>query len=62
VYMANFKMAIYLCREFLKNHPYDGDELMRTIGRYIEPVRPGRADARKLRPKGFAGFVYRVAA
>ncbi len=51
VYMANFKMAIYLCREFLKNHPYDGDELMQTISRYIEPVRPGRADERKLRPK-----------
>lgn len=62
LYRANFKMAVFLCRDFLKNHPYDGYKLMQTISRYIEPVRPGRADERKLKAKGFAGFVYRVAA
>lgn len=62
VYMANFKMAVFLCREFLRNQEQDGYKLMQTISRYIEPVRPGRADERKLKPKGFAGFVYRVAA
>ncbi len=62
LYRANFKMAVFLCREFLRNPAEDGYKLMQTISRYIEPVRPGRADERKLRPKGFAGFVYRVAA
>ena len=30
--------------------------------KYIEAVRPGRSDKRKMRPKSFVCFTYRVAA
>lgn len=61
-YQINFTMAIFLCREFFKNRLEDGALLIKTINRYIEPIRPDRMDKRKLRPKGFIGFTYRVAA
>ena len=61
-YRVNFKMAVYLCREFYRNRRQDGETLMKEISRYTEPVRPGRKDKRNLRPKGFVGFTYRVAA
>lgn len=54
LYRANFKMAVFLSREFPKTPVQDGYEPMRSC---IEPVRPGRADGRKLRPEGFAGPV-----
>lgn len=61
-YRVNFKMAAYLCQEFYRNRRKDGKGLMEEISRYTEPVRPGRMDKRNLRPKGFVGFTYRVAA
>ncbi len=61
-YQVNFKMAVYLCKRFYRQILSGGQELIEEISRYIEPIRPGRQDKRKLRPKGFAGFVYRVAA
>ena len=61
-YKANFKMAVYLCREYLKDPDMGGAELWGQIAKYVEPIRPGRMDERNLRPKGFTGFVYRVAA
>lgn len=61
-YQVNFKMAVYLCKRFYRSAISVGLNLIEEIGRYIEAVRPGRQDQRKLRPKGFAGFVYRVAA
>ena len=39
-----------------------GPDLMIEIGQYTEAIRPGRQDQRKLRSKGFSGFIYRVAA
>lgn len=62
LYAVNMKMAVHLCREFFRTEHADGDKLLNDISRYTEPVRPGRSDARKLRAKGFVGFVYRVAA
>lgn len=62
LYKINFKMAVYLCRKYLKDPEMGGVELMAQLEKYVEPVRPGRMDKRNLRPKGFTGFIYRVAA
>lgn len=61
-YRVNFKMAVALCREYFKNDDLDGEKLIKQIAKYTVPIRPGRSDQRKLRAKGFVGFVYRVAA
>lgn len=61
-YKVNFKMAVMLCKEFLRTPNADGEKLLVEIARYTVPVRPNRQDERNLKVKGFAGFVYRVAA
>lgn len=61
-YKVNFKMAVALCREFIRTPKADADKLLQDIVRYTVPIRPERQDERNLRVKGFPGFVYRVAA
>lgn len=61
-YKVNMKMAIYLCKKYLRTGDKDGEQLMKDIARYTEAVRPDRADERNIRAKSFVGFVYRVAA
>lgn len=61
-YRVNFKMAVMLCKEFLRTPNADGEKLLDEIARYTVPIRPNRQDERNLKAKGFAGFVYRVAA
>ena len=61
-YKVNFKMAVMLCKEFLRTPNADGEKLLEEIARYTVPIRPDRQDERNLKVKGFAGFVYRVAA
>ena len=61
-YKVNFKMAVTLCREFIRTPNADGEKLVKDIARYAVPIRPGRQDQRDLCVKGFPGFVYRVAA
>ena len=61
-YKVNFKMAVTLCKEFLRTPNADGEKLLEEIARYTVPIRPNRQDERNLKVKGFAGFVYRVAA
>ncbi|WP_312159525.1 IS4 family transposase [Oscillibacter sp.] len=61
-YKVNFKMAVALCKEYIRTPKADSDKLMENIARYTVPIRPGRQDQRDLRVKGFPGFVYRVAA
>lgn len=61
-YKVNFKMAVALCREFIRTPGSDPEKLVGEIARYTVPIRPGRQDERNLRVKGFPGFVYRVAA
>lgn len=61
-YKVNQKMAIYLCRKFLTENTMTGEQLMKEIARYTEPVRPGRSDERNIKPKSFSGFTYRIAA
>lgn len=59
VYKANFTQAIHICFAFLKS-ALDID-IRSLIRKYVEPVRPGRADTRKIRAKSAIYFTYRVA-
>ena len=61
-YALDFKMACHLVRHYFhrkNNKPYGCifDELLR----YINPIRLGRQDKRKMKPKSAVWFVYRVA-
>lgn len=60
-YKVNFKMAVMLCKEFLRTPNADGETLLKEIARHTVPIRPDRQDECNLKVKGFAGFVYRVA-
>lgn len=60
-YKVNQKMAVYLCREFLRKDS-DGRQLMEDVARYTEAVRPDRSDTRNIRAQFFRGFIYRVSA
>ncbi|MBO4681550.1 MAG: transposase, partial [Clostridiales bacterium] len=61
-YALDFKMACHLVRHYFHRNnqkPYKSifDELLR----YINPIRLGRQDKRKMKPKSAVWFVYRVA-
>lgn len=59
-YKANFSRATHICRLF-----YNGKtislNLEAIIARNLVPIRPDRHRQRKLTPKVFPGFLYRVA-
>lgn len=60
-YKANFKAAFSACRKFylgIRNGP----EVILDICKNLTPIRPGRRDNRKIKPKSFVSFSYRVAA
>ena len=60
-YRANYAMGIHICVDFFRyigDEPPDSEE---KIGHYILPIRPNRADRRKVVPKQVAFFLYRVA-
>ena len=61
-YKVNMKMAINLCRKYFRDPKGDPEKLMRTLANYTQQIRPGRRDPRNIKAKGFAGFVYRIAA
>lgn len=61
VYQVNFTMAIYVCLQFYRNRSKAPPDVLTEITRYIEPVRKGRTDKRKLKPKSVINFIYRVA-
>lgn len=60
VYQINYTIAIHICRYFLRNDisPPDVEKL---IQKNLLPVRPGRSDPRKVKPKSAVSFLYRVA-
>lgn len=60
VYQINYTYAIHVCRDFFRKGAAPPG-FNRNIRLYVEPVRPGRHDERKLYPKGFVPFIYRVA-
>lgn len=59
VYQINYTVAIYICRYFLRNDiPPPHVEML--IQRNLLPIRPGRSDPRKVRPKSVVSFLYRI--
>ena len=60
-YKANFKIAYSACRKFFLG-VYTTPELVAEICKHLTPIRPNRQLARKMSPKSFVGFSYRVAA
>jgi IS4 transposase len=58
-YQVNFTMAMQICIDFFKSLVGEID-FYDLVCKYIVPIRPGRADKRKLRPKTFVSFIYRV--
>lgn len=61
-YRVNFKNAVTMAKEHIRNPALDNAVLVREIAKHTIPIRPGRKDHRNLRVKGFVGFTYRIAA
>lgn len=61
-YRVNFKNAVALTREHIRNPQLDDETLICEIAKQTIPIRPGRQDKRNLKVKGFVGFTYRIAA
>ena len=61
-YQVNFTLAIHLCRHFFR-FPADisPPDVEMLIQKNLLPVRPGRSDSRKVKPKSAVSFLYRVA-
>lgn len=58
-YQVNFTMGIHICIDYFKSKRQIDVEGM--ISKYILPVREGKEDTRKIKPKGVIYFLYRVA-
>lgn len=61
-YAVDFKMACHIVRQYyhrLNVKPYE--QIYSEIRQYLNPVRPGRADKRRMKSKSPIWFVYRVA-
>ena len=61
VYQANFTMGIHICVDFFRHKGKEPPDVEKLISHYILPIREGRADVRKLKPKSAVFFLYRVA-
>ena len=53
-------MAMQVCMDFFKSLVGEID-FYELVCKYIVPIRLGRTDKRKMRPKTFVAFIYRVA-
>lgn len=60
-YAVDFKMAVTVIRSFFKNKIQSFQQLCSELSRYIQPIRPGRKDPRKIKQKTPVYFIYRVA-
>lgn len=60
IYQMNYTIAIHICRYFLRND-ISPPEVEKLIQKNLLPVRPGRSDPRKVKPKSTVSFLYRVA-
>lgn len=60
IYQMNYTIALHICRYFLRNDisPPDVEKL---IQKNLLPVRPGRSNPRKVKPKSAVSFLYRAA-
>lgn len=62
LYQVNYTLAIHLCRHFLRFHAdISPPNVEMLIHKNLLPVRPGRSDPRKVKPKAVVSFLYRVA-
>ncbi len=59
-YQANYTMGIHICLDFFRTHNEDPPDPEIEIARYILPIRPNRADRRKVEQKPAVFFIYRV--
>ena len=60
-YQVNYTMGMVICLDFYRAL-VASDDVYELILKYIEAIKPGRSDKRKMKPKGFVCFTYRVAA
>ncbi len=60
-YQVNFAVSSYICRNYYRKQQKAPPAILQEIAKYIEPVRKGRVDKRKLLPKSVVNFIYRVA-
>ena len=62
LYQVNYTMAFTICKEYFKNRR-SFSTIIGDMLQYILPIRPNRADLRKMgRQRCFIAFTYRVAA
>lgn len=60
IYQVNYIRAIRICCYFLRTKKARSD-IEKLIGHELLPVRPGRTDPRKVKPRSAISFLYRVA-
>ena len=60
-YQVNFTMGIHIYIDYFRYKGNDPPDVNNLISKYILPVREGRTDKRKLKPKLVVYFLYRVA-
>ena len=60
-YQVNFAVSSHICRRYYRKQDKAPPKLLQKIVQYIEPVRKGRADNRKLNRQSVVNFIYRVA-
>ena len=60
-YQVNYTMAMTVCLDFYRAL-VQTDDVYDLILKYIEAIKPGRSDKRKMKPKSFVCFTYRVTA
>lgn len=60
-YRVNFAMSAYSCKKFFWERIATAILLLDEILRYVEPVREGRSDKRKMKTQSAVNFIYRVA-
>ena len=62
VYQLNYTIAIHVCKYFLKcTQDISPPDVEALIQKHLLPVRNGRHDPRKVKPKTVVSFLYRVA-
>lgn len=59
-YQISFKMGMRICIDYYRCIIKTAD-FYNLIEKHLVPIRPGRVDKRKIRPKSFVSFTYRVA-
>lgn len=59
-YQLNYTIAIHICKYFLRND-ISPPEVEKLIQKNLLPIRSGRSDPRKVKPKSMVSFLYRVA-